>query len=86
MFELLKSLPNDDASELLGRIRAGVEPRDIVEAVSHGNMLVNFAAAVGSSRDSAGSSTGGDEDRSRSGSGEKEKPRSNSGTPIKEGS
>jgi len=84
LFELLKSLPDKDASEILGRIRAGVEPREIIEAVSHGNMLVHFAAANGSSRDSAGSSIGGYEDRSRGGSGENEKPRSKSHTPTKE--
>ncbi|KAF1946113.1 hypothetical protein EJ02DRAFT_299510, partial [Clathrospora elynae] len=45
LFELLKSLPDDDASELLWRIRAGVDPRDIVETVHHGNMLMQFASA-----------------------------------------
>jgi hypothetical protein len=40
LFNLLKSLPDEDASELLGRIRDGVAPRDIVETVRHGNILV----------------------------------------------
>jgi hypothetical protein len=53
LFELLKSLPDNDASELLGRIRAGVEPRDILETVTHGNMLMQFASASGSSGGSA---------------------------------
>jgi hypothetical protein len=61
LFELLKSLSDEDASELLGRIRAGVEPRDIVETVTHGNMLMQFASASESSRGSAsGSGSSGD--------------------------
>jgi hypothetical protein len=52
LFELLKSLPDEDASEILGIIRAGVAPRDIVEAVRHGNMLVQLASTFGSSKDS----------------------------------
>ncbi|EOA82132.1 uncharacterized protein SETTUDRAFT_23375 [Exserohilum turcica Et28A] len=44
LFELLKSLPYEDAAETLGRIRAGVEPRDIVETITHGSMLMQFAS------------------------------------------
>jgi hypothetical protein len=63
---LLKSLPGEDASKLLGRIRAGVDPRDIVETVTHGNMLMQFASASGSSRASlSGSGSGDSQDQSR---------------------
>jgi hypothetical protein len=62
---LLKSLPDEDASELLGRIRAGVDPRDLVETVTHGNMLMQFASASGSSRGSVSGSGSGDSQQSR---------------------
>ena len=41
---MLKSLPYEDAAEALGRIRAGAEPRDIVETITHGNMLMQIAS------------------------------------------
>ena len=69
LFELLKSLPEDNASEILGRIRAGVEPRDIVETVTHGNMLMQFASTLGSDKDSSNQNMEKTRSRSRSGSG-----------------
>lgn len=45
IFELMKTLPDKEAAELFGRIRAGVEPRDLVEQVHHGNALVQLACA-----------------------------------------
>ncbi|KAJ5038578.1 hypothetical protein J3E72DRAFT_1007, partial [Bipolaris maydis] len=53
LFELLKSLPYEDASETLARIRAGEEPRDIVETITHGNVLMQIATELGGSRPSA---------------------------------
>jgi len=52
---LLKSLPDEEASEILARIRAGVDPREIVDSVKHGHMLVHFAATFGESRGSVSS-------------------------------
>jgi hypothetical protein len=66
LFELLKSLPDEDANELLRRIRDGVAPQDIVETVRHGNILVQFASTLGSSTDSVSNEVEG---RSGSGSG-----------------
>jgi len=63
-----------------------VEPRDIIETVSHGSMLMHFASTVGSSKDSERGSTGRDEDRSRSGSGENERPPGDEDMPTKQGS
>jgi hypothetical protein len=65
LFELLKSLPYEDASETLGRIRAGEEPRDIVETVTHGNVLMQIATETGGSK----SSIDGSPTKSRRGSG-----------------
>jgi len=45
---MLKTLPDQEAVDLLGRIRAGVEPRDLVEQVQHGSMLVQLASASAS--------------------------------------
>jgi hypothetical protein len=59
LFELLKSLRDEDACELLARIRAGVDPSEIVDTVRHGNMLMQFASTVGSSRDSVSSDADG---------------------------
>ncbi|KAI1520645.1 HTH-Tnp-Tc3-2 domain containing protein [Pyrenophora tritici-repentis] len=83
LFELLKSLSDKDASEVLGRIRAGAKPQDIIESVKHGNMLMHFASAMGSSRDSPTSSQVGDRERSRSGSRDNEKPGKDADTPTK---
>ncbi|KAH7388603.1 hypothetical protein BKA66DRAFT_386227, partial [Pyrenochaeta sp. MPI-SDFR-AT-0127] len=48
IFELMRTLPDKEAAELFGRIRAGVEPRDLVEQVQHGNVLVQLACASAS--------------------------------------
>ncbi|KAI8936430.1 hypothetical protein NX059_006838 [Plenodomus lindquistii] len=45
LFELLRTLPEEDAFELLARIRAGTDTRDLVETIQHGNLLVQFASA-----------------------------------------
>lgn len=42
---MLKTLPEEDSFELLARIRAGVDTRELVEQIQHGNMLVQFASA-----------------------------------------
>lgn len=47
LFELLKSLPEDNVAEIPVRIRAGVGLRDIFETVTHGNMLMQFASTLG---------------------------------------
>ncbi|RMZ68915.1 c6 transcription factor [Pyrenophora seminiperda CCB06] len=86
LFELLKSLPDKEASEVLGRIRAGMEPRHIIETVSHGNMLMHFASSVGSNRLSVSSSQGGEWERRRSESGENEKPQTDEDTSTMESS
>jgi hypothetical protein len=52
LFQLLRDLPEEEAGELLARIRAGMDPKDIVDTVRHGNMLVQFASTMESSRDS----------------------------------
>lgn len=45
LFELLKSLSEEDSLKLLGRIRAGVDVKDLVEHIQHGSLLVQFASA-----------------------------------------
>ncbi|KAF1837549.1 hypothetical protein BDW02DRAFT_565835 [Decorospora gaudefroyi] len=77
LFELLKSLSDEEASELLGRIRAGVEPRDIVETVTHGNMLMQFASSSGSASGGSQHGSGGN------GSGDSQEPSRRSGSPTK---
>ena len=48
LFELMKNLPEEEAYALYGRIRAGVEPRELVEQVHHGSVLVQLASASAS--------------------------------------
>lgn len=75
MFELLKSLPDEDANEILARIRAGVEPREIVDSVKHGHLLVQFAATFGDSRGIVSSEVdGGSKSGSGNFSGETQEP------------
>lgn len=45
LFDLLKTLPEEDSLELLGRIRAGIDSRDLLEQIQHGSLLVQFASA-----------------------------------------
>ncbi|KAF2856148.1 hypothetical protein T440DRAFT_494957 [Plenodomus tracheiphilus IPT5] len=45
LFELLRTLPEEDSIKLLARIRAGADTRDLVETIRHGNLLVQFASA-----------------------------------------
>lgn len=53
LFELLRTLPEESAFELLARIRAGADTRDLVETMQYGNLLVKFASAsAGGSQDS----------------------------------
>ena len=59
LFQLLRDLPEEEAGELLARIRAGMDPKDIVDTVRHGNMLVQFASTMESSRDSASTEADG---------------------------
>jgi len=84
---MLKSLPDEEASEVLARIRAGVDPRDIIDSVKHGNMLVQFAATFGESRGSVssevdGGSVGGSGDLS----GEMQEPGMDADSPSKQNS
>lgn len=46
MLELLTTLPDDEASQLLGRLRAGAEIKDLVEQVRGGSLLVEFSKAT----------------------------------------
>jgi hypothetical protein len=84
LFELLKSLPDEEAGEVLARIRAGVNPRDIIDSVKHGHMLVQFASTFGSSGHSVSSEVDGG---SRSGSGnmpgQNQEPSKESDSPSK---
>ncbi|KAH9865695.1 hypothetical protein J1614_009282 [Plenodomus biglobosus] len=53
LFELLRTLPEESAFDLLARIRAGADTRDLVETMQYGNLLVKFASAsAGVSQDS----------------------------------
>lgn len=45
LFELLRTLPEESAFELLARIRAGADTRELVETMQYGNLLVQFASA-----------------------------------------
>ena len=56
---MLRDLPEEEAGELLARIRAGMDPKDIVDTVRHGNMLIQFASTMESSRDSASTEADG---------------------------
>lgn len=89
LFELLKSLPNEDASELLARIRAGMDPKEIVDSVRHGNMLMQFASTVGDNRGNVSSEADGGIGSS-SGSGDRfgisQEPRNDSDSQTKESS
>lgn len=44
--ELLKTLPEEDAFKLLGKLRAGVDVRELVQMVEHGSMLIQFASSL----------------------------------------
>jgi hypothetical protein len=70
---LLKSLPDEDATELLARIRAGEDLREIVDTVRHGNLLMQFASTFGSSGGTVSSEvdgSGGSRSGNRSGDAE----------------
>lgn len=59
LFGLLRTLPEEDAFELLARIRAGSDVHSLLESIHHGNLLVLFASASG-----AGSQDGQDTQQS----------------------
>lgn len=91
---MLRDLPEEEAGELLARIRAGMDPKDIVDTVRHGNMLMQFASTVGSSRGRVSSEADGGIGCSigsggGSGSGNRlgdnQEPRNDSDSPAKQG-
>ena len=44
LFELLRSLPEEEALSLFAKIRAGGEPQEIMDQARHGTVLVQLAA------------------------------------------
>ncbi|OAL50452.1 hypothetical protein IQ07DRAFT_643717 [Pyrenochaeta sp. DS3sAY3a] len=46
LYYLLQTLPDAEARSLYGRLRAGVDLRDLVEQVQHGSVLVQMASAA----------------------------------------
>ncbi|KAL6706465.1 hypothetical protein ACN47E_005404 [Coniothyrium glycines] len=50
LFELLKTLPDEDALDLLSKIRSGVDIGDLVLMVQHGSLLIELASSASRSQ------------------------------------
>lgn len=55
LFDMLKTLPEEDAFDLLNKIRSGVDTRELVQMIQHGNMLIQLASSSTSQSHSGGS-------------------------------
>ena len=44
LFKLLRSLPDEEAQGLFGKIRTGVEPQELMDQARHGTVLMQLAA------------------------------------------
>lgn len=66
LYYLLQSLPDAEACSLYGRLRAGVDLRDLVEQVQHGSVLVQMASAATATTSTAMSSFDGSNSSSSS--------------------
>jgi hypothetical protein len=48
LFDMFRTFPEQEANDLLARIRAGMEPSMLVEQVRHGSVLMQLSSSSSS--------------------------------------
>jgi hypothetical protein len=57
LFDMLKSFPEQEATALLARVRAGADPGMLVEQVKHGSLLMQLLSSSQRSQGALSSSS-----------------------------